>query len=211
MLLFTGVEVEFGEVDYNEFEGVGGVNVVVQKQNKNFGDLTLIVQTIPYSELDPTRRPGDTSLPDPAERKQKTFQLHGQLSSYMCTLAKCYYKTNDSKCECFFADDPNGRQDFVRTTKTVTFPPTVTGAEQTIFLEFLDDDINEKAEGYYAVLYLNESASDPRDVADFSFIRTGVTLIMIQDDDGKSVIILCSPQYQLLTGCTAFYSNKLQS
>ena len=81
----------------------------------------------------------------------------------------------------------------MRTTKTVTFPPSVTGAEQTIFLEFLDDDINEEAEGYFAVLSLNESASDPRDVADFGFIRTGVTSIVIQDDDGESVYTLCSP------------------
>ena len=63
------MEVEFGEVDYREIEGVGGVNVVVQKQNKNFGDLILIVQTIPYSEIDPTRKPADLTLPDPAERK----------------------------------------------------------------------------------------------------------------------------------------------
>ena len=73
----------------------------------------------------------------------------------------------------------------MRTTKTVVFPPSKSIAEQTIFLEFLDDDINEKVEGYFAVLNLNEAESDASDIADFKFIRNGVTLILIQNDDGK--------------------------
>ena len=43
--------------------------MVIQKTNENFGDLVLTVQTLPYSEIDPIRKPTDITLPDPAERE----------------------------------------------------------------------------------------------------------------------------------------------
>ena len=56
----------FGELDYSEVEGSGGVNVVIQKQNENFGPLSFILRTLPFSKV--TQRPGDIVLPNPAER-----------------------------------------------------------------------------------------------------------------------------------------------
>ena len=73
----------------------------------------------------------------------------------------------------------------MRTTKTITFPPSSSSVEKRVFLEFINDEINEKAEGYFAIIYLDESASDPNDVANFGFIKNGVTLLVIKDDDRK--------------------------
>ncbi len=59
--------------------------------------------------------------------------------------------------------------------------------DQTVFLEFINDDINEAPEGFFAVLEFNVSAEhDQRDLDDgIILIRQGVALIVIQDDDGE--------------------------
>ncbi len=59
--------------------------------------------------------------------------------------------------------------------------------DQTVFLEFINDDINEAPEGFFAVLEFNVSAEhDQRDLDDgITLIRQGVALIVIQDDDGE--------------------------
>ena len=59
--------------------------------------------------------------------------------------------------------------------------------DQTVFLEFINDDINEAPEGFFAVLEFNISAEhDQRDLDDgIILIRQGVALIVIQDDDGE--------------------------
>ena len=59
--------------------------------------------------------------------------------------------------------------------------------DQIVFLKFIDDDINEPAEGFFAVLEFNTSVEhDQRDLDDgITLIRQGVTLIIIQDDDGE--------------------------
>lgn len=63
------MQVGFSELDYRASEGNGGVRVVVQKRNQNFGTLVLNVTTLSFRET--PRSPGaDTlDLPDPAERK----------------------------------------------------------------------------------------------------------------------------------------------
>ena len=67
--MHAGIQVGFGELDYSEVEGSGGVNVVIQKQNQNFGDLVFTLKTLPFSKV--TKRPGDIVLPDAAERKSE--------------------------------------------------------------------------------------------------------------------------------------------
>ncbi len=67
--MHAGIQVGFGELDYSEVEGSGGVNVVIQKQNENFGNLVFTLKTLPFSEV--TERPGDIVLPDAAERKSE--------------------------------------------------------------------------------------------------------------------------------------------
>ena len=87
----------------------------------------------------------------------------------------------------FTADesDLNGRKDFIRSSKTITFEPSGSSAEQTVFLDFVNDEINEDDEGYFALLRVDASSSNPKDVAELKYILQ-VTLIKIFDDDGKS-------------------------
>lgn len=78
----------------------------------------------------------------------------------------------------------DGRQDFIPTITNVTFEEVSGGFEQkTVFLEFIDDDINEAPEGFFAILEIDEENSDPRDVAEYKPIRDGITLIVVKDDD----------------------------
>ena len=87
-----------------------------------------------------------------------------------------------------FAVEQNGRQDFIRNAKTVTFDPSDSFEEKNVILEFLDDDINEATEGYFALLRVDEeSSSNSEDMDKLEYIRDGVTLIVINDDDGKSL------------------------
>ncbi len=89
-----------------------------------------------------------------------------------------------------FAEGENGRRDFVETVKTIIIPPSAGAMDQTVFLEFINDDINEAPEGFFAVLEFNISAEhDQRDLDDgIILIRQGVVLIVIQDDDGECYI-----------------------
>lgn len=88
-----------------------------------------------------------------------------------------------------FAEGENGRRDFVQTTKKLSFAPSSGPDEQSIFLDFIDDDINEASEGFYAVLNLDTSLTeDQRDVENFDFLLGGVTLLIIDDDDRKFVV-----------------------
>ncbi len=59
----------------------------------------------------------------------------------------------------------------------------------SVFLEFIDDDINEALEGFFAVLELDTSDDTEQSGLDddITFIREGVTLIIIRDDDGKTI------------------------
>ena len=73
LLLFTGVQVDFTEIDYQANEGAGGVRIVVQKRKENYGTLVLSVQTALDGAT--TRRPGDQVLPNPAECERLLYNL----------------------------------------------------------------------------------------------------------------------------------------
>lgn len=83
--------------------------------------------------------------------------------------------------------DENGRKDFYRVLETVIFPAGMSQKEVMVFLPFYDDDINENTEGYLAMVRINESASDPQDVVSANYIRNGIALIVINDDDRKNL------------------------
>ncbi len=75
----------------------------------------------------------------------------------------------------------------METVKTVTFPPSNGAMDMRVFLEFIDDDINEAAEGFFAVLELDTAADHEQSDLDdgITLIREGVTLVIIRDDDGE--------------------------
>ena len=86
------------------------------------------------------------------------------------------------------SDDDTGRKDFYRVEETIIIPASMSLKDTQVFLPFYDDKINEEIEGYFAMVRINASASDPRDVASLDYIRNGIALIIINDDDGKTIL-----------------------
>lgn len=81
--------------------------------------------------------------------------------------------------------EPSGKQDFVNTTQTVTFPPSlsVIADEREVLIGIINDDINEADEGFFLVLEIEEASQT--DVDNTVFIRNGVALVIIDDEDSK--------------------------
>lgn len=90
----------------------------------------------------------------------------------------------------FFSLDNNLRKDFVRSTKIVTFEPSESFAEKTVLLDLVDDQINEATEGFFAVLQVDDSLAEAEDESNVQFIRNGVALVVIVDDDRKLHVLL---------------------
>lgn len=85
------------------------------------------------------------------------------------------------------ADEIDGGQDFVKSLKTVTFPPSDGFAVEKVFIEYNDDDINEVTEeAFYAVLRVTDS--DHKEIDRITFLNNGVTLLVIADNDRKHFI-----------------------
>ncbi len=75
-----------------------------------------------------------------------------------------------------------GRTDFSNVAITVNFPATLSSDSVTVAVGAGDDFINEANEGFLIVIRVEEidSADGPH-----TFIRKGVALMRIVDDDGK--------------------------
>ena len=77
--------------------------------------------------------------------------------------------------------------------KTITFPPSLGNTDLQVFIQFKDDNINEETEGFWVQVRVNETASDPKDLEKLEYIRNGLALAVINDDDGKeysSILLL---------------------
>ncbi len=70
----------------------------------------------------------------------------------------------------------------------VTFPATTDVGQviQTVSISLVNDEINENLEGFYLHATVDPN-SNPSDLQQVSSIRSGVTLININDDDGTYV------------------------
>ncbi len=88
--------------------------------------------------------------------------------------------------------EANGKQDFSNDVIQVTFPATtaVDQMEQAVTIYFRNDDINEATEGFYLHATIDTAASNAMDVQQASPVRSGVTLININDDDSELIGIL---------------------
>ncbi len=89
----------------------------------------------------------------------------------------------------FGAVEIGGKQDFDNSLIQVTFPATtqVGVVEQTVSFPLVNDDFNEDLEGAYLHATIDPNGN-PLDVQGASAIRSGVTLININDDDGIIII-----------------------
>ena len=74
------------------------------------------------------------------------------------------------------------RIDFDNTIQQVIFPPSQGIAEQTITINLIDDVINEAQEGFHIAMIVTESGPSDQ----ITFVRNGVALIRITDNDRKS-------------------------
>ena len=73
------------------------------------------------------------------------------------------------------------RNDFDNTVQQITFPPNPANAEQILTINLIDDTINEAQEGFYVMIRVVQSG--PTD--QITFVRNGVALIRITDNDRK--------------------------
>ena len=74
-----------------------------------------------------------------------------------------------------------GLQDFDSTKQIITFPPSPVRDSRDIFIELVNDEIDEPEEGFLVVFSVN---GDPTDLANLRVLRN-VTLAVIVDDDRK--------------------------
>ena len=106
---------------------------------------------------------------------------------HICIIIRCSIWLQVSLC---IATVDSERQDFSNEIKTVTFPPSSTEVLQTLNITVFDDSINEATEGYLLMLVVDESMSDPQDVASLQLVNGGTSLIIVLDNDGKSYILI---------------------
>ena len=81
----------------------------------------------------------------------------------------------------------NGRQDFDNTVHEITFPPSSMNAEQTVFIQYHDDEINEPLEVFFVVVRADNDTLDPSDSVEY--IRNGIALAVIDDNDRELVFM----------------------
>ena len=58
--------------------------------------------------------------------------------------------------------------------------------EVNVFVRFNDDEVDEKQEGFFVQVKVDESQLHPKDRDSIEYTRHGVALIRIEDNDGKS-------------------------
>lgn len=80
-----------------------------------------------------------------------------------------------------------GKQDFVNAIQSITFQPSTSSEDREVFIDFVDDEINEAIEGFFVIVSVNQSAIDPEANEDIVIARS-VALLYINDDDRKSHI-----------------------
>jgi hypothetical protein len=149
-----GVEVFFGELDYQEVEGNGAFQVVVTKMGVLQNPLFLTITPLTFDEF---RREGH-DLPDE------------EIFSQLNTIDPAEYEVN-------------GRQDFDNTVRTLVVPAGRESIDQTISIPIVRDRINEAVEGFMLIVRANEALSNPSDLAKLNLINDGVCLLRITDDD----------------------------
>ena len=92
------------------------------------------------------------------------------------------------------------RNDFDSTVQQVTFAPSQANSEQILSVNLVDDTINEAQEGFYIMIQVVQSG--PTD--QITFIRNGVALIRITDNDRKYQAIETLIVH-IITYCTIVY------
>ena len=80
-----------------------------------------------------------------------------------------------------------GRTDFSNVAITVNFPATPSSDSVTVPVGAGDDFINEANEGFLIVIHVEEI--NPADGPP-TFVRKGVALMRIVDDDGKYIYVV---------------------
>lgn len=75
------------------------------------------------------------------------------------------------------------KTDFENSIQAVTFDASLSGSEQTVTINFVDDAINEAEEGFIIIIQVVEIGD--RDEQNFILERNGVALIRIVDNDRK--------------------------
>ena len=75
------------------------------------------------------------------------------------------------------------RNDFNTTVQQVTFQPSTGNVDENININLVDDIINEAQEGFFVVIEVVQSGAGDQ----INFVRNGVALIRINDNDGKQL------------------------
>ena len=84
-----------------------------------------------------------------------------------------------------FAVSINGRQDYDNTVQSVTFPPSTETAQRSVLIPYTNDEFNEATESFLLLARVVEATANPADIADLEYIRSGIAVAIIEDDDGK--------------------------
>lgn len=105
---------------------------------------------------------------------------------YLCERSQCicvyiYYHWHKYSLH-FHTQDTFERQDFNGSLEIrVSFTPSSGSDVRQVLIPYIDDDINEKDEGFLVVLVIDDTQTDPANV---ELIDGGVALMIIANDDG---------------------------
>ena len=89
----------------------------------------------------------------------------------------------------FYIDEIEGRQDFVNETFTHIFDNSkISMKEVYFFVRFNDDEVAEYQEGFFVEIKVDESQLHLKDRDDIEYMRHGVALIRIEDNDGENKV-----------------------